>query len=1708
MIVSHWLSSLASQVFRHQGGRVRSPVRILGPQVALVEKLEDRALLAAAFSEFIDPHPAVGNQFGSTVVALSTGNVVITSPFDDAGGTDAGAVYLFNGATGALISTLIGSTPGDHVGEEGVTALGNGNYLVNSPNWHNGAAANAGAVTFGSGTTGISGVVSAANSLVGSTSGDRVGVGYDVTVLSNSNYLISSANWDNGTAVDAGAVTFGSGTTGISGAISAINSLVGGKTNDFIGSSGITVLSIGNYLVNSPSWDNGAAANAGAVTFGSGTTGISGVVSAANSLVGSTSNDGIGGYSGSYIYELSNGNYLVVSQSWDNGSAIDAGAVTFGSGTTGVSGVVSAANSLVGSKSGDKVSYWGISQLGNSNYLVSSPLWDNGAATDAGAVTFGSGTTGVSGVISQANSLVGSTSGDSVGYEVKVLSNDNYVVSSSSWDNGSVANVGAVTFGSGTAGVSGVISATNSLVGSTSGDRVGSDGITTLSNGNYVVSSYYWDNSSTTDVGAVTFGNGTTGVSGVVSATNSLVGSRSSDMGYSSYYGKGSVKALNNGNYLVINPNWDNETVTDAGAVTFGNGTTGISGVVSAANSLVGSSVSDRIGYGGIGITVLSNGNYVVSSGGWDNGAAIDSGAATFGSGTTGVSGVISAINSLVGTTSGDGVGQVTALSNGNYLVTSSSWNNGDVTRAGAVTFGSGTTGVSGVVSATNSLIGTTSNDFVGQYGYGITELTNGNYLVESDKWDNGSAIDAGAVTFGSGITGVSGVVSAANSLVGSTSGDRVGHSSRDGSDHIKLLSNGNYVVQSSDWDNGAAVDAGAVTFGSGTTGISGVVSAANSLVGSTSGDSVGAQFNMSITALSNGNYLVSSTSWDNGSATDAGALTFGSGTTGVSGVVSAANSLVGATSFDGIGDFSRVIVLSNGNYLVSSRYWDNGSATNAGALTFGSGTAGVSGVVSAANSLVGSTSLDYVGSLDNGSVSGIKVLSNGNYVVASPNWDNGAVTNSGAVTFGSGLTGVSGVISRTNSAIGLTSNTNLQSVVVDDINSTFFSRFLDAGGGKIRIGSQVVGFVGIGNSAPEFTSSASPSVPENARAVPLSADDYDLDAITFSIAGGTDRTKFEIVNGVLQFKVAPDFENPSDSNADNTYEVLVQADDGHQGVVKATIQVTVTNVEETDYGDAPDTGAGTGTGNYQTLSTDNGPSHINTTTQTMLFLGARVDGETEASPFKAQNAAFTQSATDLPQAISDNTTTTSHIAVSGKNRAIGDVNVTLDLVHTYDGDLVITLISPSGTHVVLSNRTGGSGDDFNGTTFDDESTVSLTTGTAPFHGTYRPENSLSVLDNEIINGDWQLQISDTGGGDVGVLNSWSLTFTRLSAPGDGLDEDGLVEPAQDLVLTVGTAPDVRVRATNTTGLAATLYGWIDYNRDGVFGNATERTSVLVPSGTNNGTFTLIFPTIPIGTSAGATYARFRLSSDVAAANPTGAAIGGEVEDYAASITQTSKGTTNSAKNVKIASDISGGPTLADGDSFGRSAVSLGDLDGDGVTDLAVGASGDSAGGAVSVQFMNTDGTVKSRVKLSNGINGSPTSLADFGRSLASLGDLDGDGVTDLAVGADRSAYVLFLNANGTVKSSVKLASGMNGDPTLGGSNAFGSSLASLGDLDGDGVTDLAVGDYYDQTHGQFRGAVYVLYLNSNGSVKSSVKIADNTNGGPTLTNHDYSAVP
>src|SRR5262249_18788819 len=179
--------------------------------------------------DLIDPHPTPGGGFGTTVTVLRTGNVVVTNPNDNFGGAGAGAAYLFGGQTGALLSTLVGSSANDHVSSGGVTALNNGNYVVRSSDWDG----QRGAATWGDGTAGVSGAVGAGNSLVGSDPGDQVGVGSNgvgVTALANGNYVVQSPNWGGGR----GAVTWGDGTAGVSGAVDAGNSLVGSSTDDHL----------------------------------------------------------------------------------------------------------------------------------------------------------------------------------------------------------------------------------------------------------------------------------------------------------------------------------------------------------------------------------------------------------------------------------------------------------------------------------------------------------------------------------------------------------------------------------------------------------------------------------------------------------------------------------------------------------------------------------------------------------------------------------------------------------------------------------------------------------------------------------------------------------------------------------------------------------------------------------------------------------------------------------------------------------------------------------------------------------------------------------------------------------------------------------------------------------------------------------------------------------------------------------------------------------------------------------------------------------------------------------------------------------------------------------------------------------------------------------------------------------------------------------
>lgn len=153
------------------------------------------------------------------------------------------------------------------------------------------------------------------------------------------------------------------------------------------------------------------------------------------------------------------------------------------------------------------------------------------------------------------------------------------------------------------------------------------------------------------------------------------------------------------------------------------------------------------------------------------------------------------------------------------------------------------------------------------------------------------------------------------------------------------------------------------------------------------------------------------------------------------------------------------------------------------------------------------------------------------------------------------------------------------------------------------------------------------------------------------------------------------------------------------------------------------------------------------------IYLDSNNNGSLDA-------ATTTVAATSVPVALADVDTRRSLEVVTGLPGVITDVNVSLDMTHSWDEDIQVYLVSPAGTRIELFTNVGGSGDNFTGTLLDDEAPISITAASAPFTGNFRPEESLAALDGQNPNGTWILEISDDAASDVGILNSWSLTIS------------------------------------------------------------------------------------------------------------------------------------------------------------------------------------------------------------------------------------------------------------------------------------------------------------------------------------------------------------
>ncbi len=167
--------------------------------------------------------------------------------------------------------------------------------------------------------------------------------------------------------------------------------------------------------------------------------------------------------------------------------------------------------------------------------------------------------------------------------------------------------------------------------------------------------------------------------------------------------------------------------------------------------------------------------------------------------------------------------------------------------------------------------------------------------------------------------------------------------------------------------------------------------------------------------------------------------------------------------------------------------------------------------------------------------------------------------------------------------------------------------------------------------------------------------------------------------------------------------------------------------------------------------------------------------------------------ATDVPRVIpaGQSGTVTSDLSIQGLPGTITHVSVTLQITHEWVDDLDVFLVSQSGTRIELLSDVGGSGDNFVRTTLDDDASMSIRDGQAPFTGRYRPEGSLSQLVGEDPNGLWRLEIHDDFAAVGGELESWSLT----------------IETDQ------GDASTVGYLEFPTPGMANAI-AWVDYVRD------------------------------------------------------------------------------------------------------------------------------------------------------------------------------------------------------------------------------------------------------------------------------------------------------
>ncbi len=145
------------------------------------------------------------------------------------------------------------------------------------------------------------------------------------------------------------------------------------------------------------------------------------------------------------------------------------------------------------------------------------------------------------------------------------------------------------------------------------------------------------------------------------------------------------------------------------------------------------------------------------------------------------------------------------------------------------------------------------------------------------------------------------------------------------------------------------------------------------------------------------------------------------------------------------------------------------------------------------------------------------------------------------------------------------------------------------------------------------------------------------------------------------------------------------------------------------------------------------------------------------------------------PRAIPPAGSVDSTIDIGGVNGVIESVTVSAHVTHTWNGDLTLTLIAPDNTSVTLTSQIGMDSDNYGAacrpesqrTTFDDAAGAAVTSGTAPFVGSFRPMQPLAVFQGQHLanlSGTWRLRASDIVTADTGTIQCWTLNI-KLRSP-------------------------------------------------------------------------------------------------------------------------------------------------------------------------------------------------------------------------------------------------------------------------------------------------------------------------------------------------------